>query len=263
MENIFDLASQCLHYPDIEEKLAITQHAGELQQENRLDFTSKTEPIAISATKFPKAPELRDPKSMPRRSFAAQEGVTALFHAIAHIEFVAIYLAWDMIYRFRGMPQAFYRDWLHVATEEALHFSLIRHFLNQRGVDYGDLPAHQGLWQRAEDTADDFLARLALVPRGMEARGLDVTPAMIEKCRAIGERQGQSILQRILEDEVGHVRIGSHWFQYQCQQQQVDIEQTYQDLILSYLKGKPKGPFNQKLRLQAGFSKAELHWLEN
>ena len=263
MENIFELASQCLHCTDIEEKLSVTHHARQLDQQKLLDLTSQAEPLSIAATKFPKFPELLDPKKMPRRKFTTAAGVVAFFHAIAHIEFIAIYLAWDILYRYRDMPEQYYHDWLRVADEEAQHFSLIRNFLLQKGVDYGDLPAHQGLWTRAEDTADDFLARLALVPRGMEARGLDVTPGMIEKCRDIGEQQGMEILTRILEDEVTHVSIGSYWFKYQCEQEQVDAEHKYQQLMLRYLKGKPKGPFNHALRINAGFSEAELNWLEN
>jgi uncharacterized ferritin-like protein (DUF455 family) len=199
---------------------------------------------------------------MPRRKFTTRKGLCAFFHAIAHIEFIAIYLAWDILYRFRGMPDQFYQDWLSVAYEESLHFDMIRQHLRSMGIDYGDLPAHQGLWDIAEETADDLLARLALVPRYLEARGLDVTPAMIEKFTQLGDQQSVAILTRILNDEVRHVQLGSDWFNSVCQQRKLDPEQTYRELVTSRLKGKPKGPLNKELRKQAGFSEAELTWLE-
>jgi len=185
------------------------------------------------------------------------------FHAIAHVEFVAIYLAWDILYRFRGMPEQFYQDWLRVADEEAQHFALIRTHLLAMQVDYGDLPAHSGLWDHAKDTADDLPGRLAMVPRCMEARGLDVTPALIEKFRILGDAASVAILTRILTDEVGHVELGSYWFKFVCQQRGFEAEAKYRELIDQYyVGGKPKGPFNRELRKVAGFSDAEIDWLE-
>ena len=191
------------------------------------------------------------------------DGVAAFFHAIAHVEFVAIYLAWDILYRFRGMPEQFYQDWLRVADEEAQHFALIRTHLRAMQVDYGDLPAHSGLWDHAKDTADDLPGRLAMVPRCMEARGLDVTPALIEKFRILGDDASVAILTRILTDEVGHVELGSYWFKFVCQQRGFEAEAKYRELIDQYyVGGKPKGPFNRELRKIAGFSDAEIDWLE-
>jgi uncharacterized ferritin-like protein (DUF455 family) len=201
---------------------------------------------------------------MPKRKLTAPEGVAAFFHAIAHVEFVAIYLAWDVLYRFRGMPTQFYQDWLRVADEEAQHFELIRVHLQTMNRRYGDLPAHGGLWDHARDTADDLLARLAMVPRCMEARGLDVTPALITKFKAQHDNASVTLLERILVDEVGHVERGSYWFNYVCQQQGFEPEVKYRQLIKQYyVGGKPKGPFNRELRIIAGFSNAELDWLEN
>jgi hypothetical protein len=154
-------------------------------------------------------------------------------------------------------------DWLQVAQEEAVHFALIRDHLRKYNIDYGDLPAHQGLWEHAQDTAGDILARLAIIPRCMEARGLDVTPTMIEKFRHINDQQGVNILERIYHDEQQHVQFGSDWFYYQCQKQQLNSDQTFQELILKYYKSKPKGPFNKQVRLKVGFSENELAWLEN
>jgi len=199
---------------------------------------------------------------MPRRRLETDAGKAAFFHALAHIEFVAIYLAWDIIYRFRGLPDNFYGDWLRIADEEAQHFALIRDHLLSLGLDYGDLPAHRGLWSHAEDTADDILARLAVVPRCMEARGVDVTPGMINKLQALGDEAGVKILTRIYQDEIGHVERGSYWFKHLATAQGFDSEQKYKELILGYYKGKPKGPFNREVRIIAGFSNNELDWLE-
>lgn len=187
-----------------------------------------------------------------------------LFFINTHIEFVAIYLAWDILYRFRNLPEAFYRDWLRIADEEAQHFELIRAHLQLLGLDYGDLPAHHGLWEHAVDTKGDVLARLAIVPRCLEAHGLDVTPSMLEKFNANKDHAGAAILSRILTDEIGRVERGSFWFHHFCKMQNLNPEQHYKALIARYYKGgKPKGPFNRELRIIAGFSNAELDWLEN
>ncbi len=262
MKNIFDLAARCLHQKSVDEKLQVTREAWQLLQQGYLDMSSRFPPLPIAITVFPERPVLLDPRNMPRRKLTTKQGIIAFFHAIAHIEFMAIYLAWDIIYRFRAMPDQFYRDWLRVAEEEALHFSLIQTRLRQFGVNYGDLPAHSGLWDVAVDTADDLTARLALVPRYMEAHGLDVTPPMIEKLKDLGDLQGVELLSRILHDEIGHVELGSYWFIFVCKQRCIDPEVHYKDLILSRLKGKPRGKLNRSLRKQAGFSDAELDWLE-
>jgi len=162
------------------------------------------------------------------------------------------------------LPDKFYQDWLQVAQEEAIHFNLIRTHLRKLGIDYGDLPAHQGLWEHAQDTAGDVLARLTIIPRCMEARGLDVTPGMIEKIAKLKDTEGVQILKRILEDEKQHVAFGSEWFNQQCQKRQLQPEATFKTLILKYYKNnKPKGPFNIEMRLQAGFTENELAWLED
>jgi uncharacterized ferritin-like protein (DUF455 family) len=262
MENIFAFAEFCLHHAEIEEKLAATHFAWAKLQAGELSFSSDLPVESIKLTQFPARPQLLPPRNMVRRNLNTPAGITAMFHALAHIEFMAIYLAWDIIYRFRGLPQQFYQDWLQVADEEAQHFALIRNHLRSFDVDYGDLPAHQGLWEHAEDTANDVLARLAIVPRCMEARGLDVTPGIIEKFKVLNDSDSVAILQRILTDEVGHVAFGSYWFKAFCLQQGVDSEQKYQQLLRQYYKGKPKGPFNKEMRIIAGFSTAELAWLE-
>ncbi|WP_027157334.1 ferritin-like domain-containing protein [Methylobacter luteus] len=264
MKNIFEFAEACLHRTDIDEKLALTHQAWQLLQTRRLSFNSDRPVLPILNVKFPERPQLLAPRQMPQRKLTNSGGVIAFFHAIAHVEFVAVYLAWDMLYRFRGLPDQFYQDWLRVADEEAQHFALIRAHLQTMQTDYGDLPAHSGLWEHATDTADNLLARLAMVPRCMEARGLDVTPAIIEKFKKLGDDKSVSILTRILTDEVGHVELGSYWFKFVCRQQGFESEAKYRALIRQYYKGgKPKGPFNREMRIIAGFSNAELDWLEN
>lgn len=262
MINIFNFAEHCLFDSDIEQKLKLTHQARQILDANRLSFQSTGEVLPIARTVFPAKPVLLMPRDMPRRRLDSLAGKAAFFHALAHIEFMAIYLAWDIVYRFRGLPEDFYRDWLIVADEEARHFAMIREHLMTLGVDYGDLPAHRGLWSHAEDTAGDILARLAVVPRCMEARGLDVTPAMIDKLGAMDDQAGVAILTRIYQDEVGHVERGSYWFNTLAKQRGCDPEKTYKEMILACFKGKPKGPFNREVRIIAGFSNNEIDWLE-
>ncbi len=262
MNSIFAYAELCLFNSDITHILTSNHQAQQLAQTGQLSFISDRPTRPIGETVFPDKPQLLMPRDMPRRRLDTQEGKAAFFHALAHIEFVAIYLAWDIIYRFRGLPEDFYRDWLRIADEEALHFGLIREHLLTLGVDYGDLPAHGGLWGHAEDTAEDILARLAIVPRCMEARGLDVTPAMIEKLQMLGDQAGVAILQRIYNDEVGHVERGSYWFNRLARQRNLEPEVCYKELILHYYPGKPKGPFNREVRIIAGFTHHEIDWLE-
>lgn len=264
MRSIFDFAESGLHGGERDELLALTHEAQRLALNNELRFESENTVRPIEQVRFPEHPNLLPPREMPKRKFHTQEGLAAFFHAITHVEFVAIYLAWDIIYRFRDLPEEFYRDWLKVADEEAQHFSLLRTKLQTFGVDYGDLPAHSGLWDLAQYTAPDLLKRLALVPRNMEAHGLDVTPPLIEKFKQLGDDNAVSILTRILTDEVGHVALGSKWFKWLCAEQNLDTESTYQSQLLNYYTKKGgglKGNFNREMRLAAGFSESELTWL--
>jgi uncharacterized ferritin-like protein (DUF455 family) len=181
---------------------------------------------------------------------------------VAHIEFNAINLALDAVYRFRDLPEAYYGDWLQVAAEEAYHFSLLRERLRELDCTYGELPAHNGLWEQACKTDHDVLIRMALVPRVLEARGLDVTPGMMQRLREVGDEPTIAILEIILRDEIGHVRIGSHWFRYCCAQRGLEPEATFRQLIREVLQGPLRGPFYTEARLQAGFSANELAQLE-
>ena len=209
----------------------------------------------------PAKPELRSHLDVPKRSPFTTEGLAALLHAVTHIEFNAINLALDAAWRFDGMPRSYYLDWLTVAAEEAQHFSLLRAHLQTMGYDYGDFPAHTGLWDMTEKTKCDLLARMALVPRTLEARGLDATPPMQAKLRKVATPQALravEILDVILHDEIGHVAIGNHWYRYLCTQRGLDPVAHYAVLARQYDAPRIKGPLNLEARLKAGFQAAEL-----
>lgn len=260
--NVFDTAARVLFDGcNIAEQLELTHQAWRAAQASQLDCSARPAPRPIIETRFPERPPLRYPRDMPKRKLSNAEGLQAFFHALTHIEFMAIYLAWDIIYRFRQLPFAFYHDWLRIADEEAQHFALLRAHLQSLGIDYGDLPAHRSLWDVAETTADDLLARLALVPRSMEARGLDVTPGMIEKFTQAGDQKSVAILQRILHDEIGHVRCGSDWFRHFCTERGFDAERHFMKLVTERLHSRPKTTPNRALRRQAGFTETEVDWL--
>jgi uncharacterized ferritin-like protein (DUF455 family) len=186
------------------------------------------------------------------------EGRAVLIHALAHIEFNAINLALDVIWRFANMPDKFYYDWLRVAQEECEHFGLLNQHLQTSGFQYGDFSGHDGLWEMAERTQDDVLARLALVPRTLEARGLDASPAVRHKLASGGDRAGAAIIDIILRDEIGHVAIGNHWYRWLCTERGLDPIKTYTELAATYRAPKLKGPFNIEARLAAGFDPAEI-----
>ncbi len=207
---------------------------------------------------IPDKPEQVSPLSVKRRAMNTPEGRAALIHALVHIEFNAINLALDAIWRFAGMPHAFYADWLQVADEEALHFSLLAEHLRGMGHVYGDFPAHNSLWEMAAKTAGDVLARMALVPRTMEARGLDATPQIRAKLMQAGDRAAGSILDIILRDEIGHVGIGNRWYGWLCEQRGLDPVASYEHLAAEHKAPVLRGPFNIPARQAAGFSEQEL-----
>jgi uncharacterized ferritin-like protein (DUF455 family) len=221
-------------------------------------------PLAASAPLpgRPQRPHLVPPGSVPQRSPYTLPGRAALLHAIAHIEFNAINLALDAVWRFPGMPQPFYLDWLRVAREEAYHFTLLREHLQTLGHDYGDFDAHDGLWAMTEKTRDDIVARMALVPRTLEARGLDATPLIQGKLTKAGDARAVEILDIILRDEVGHVAIGNHWYRWLCQREGLDPVAHYGVLVQRYDAPRLKPPFNRGARLAAGFTEAEIAYLE-
>ncbi|MFC7462846.1 ferritin-like domain-containing protein [Hydrogenophaga defluvii] len=229
-------------------------------------------PLDASATLTPAAalpgrparPRLLPPMQVPTRSPFTPEGLAALLHAITHIEFNAINLALDAAWRFPGMPAEFYRDWLRVADEEATHFGLLRDHLLSLGHPYGDFDAHDGLWTMCVKTQDDITARMALVPRTLEARGLDATPQIQAKLRKAGTPdalKAVDILDIILRDEIGHVAIGNRWYRWLCAQQGLDAIAHYRVLVRRHEAPRLRPPFNEAARRQAGFSTEELDYL--
>jgi uncharacterized ferritin-like protein (DUF455 family) len=206
----------------------------------------------------PVRPRLVAPAAVPRRSPATMAGRAALLHAVAHIEFNAINLALDAIWRFPGLPDAFYRDWLMVAGEEALHFTLLAEHLATLGCAYGDFDAHDGLWTMTERTAGDLTARMALVPRTLEARGLDAAPPMRARLAKAGDQRAAAILDIILRDEIGHVAIGNRWYRWCCKRDGLEPESHYPVLAERYRAPRLKGPFNVEARRAAGFTTTEI-----
>lgn len=260
--SLFDAARACLAATSPEEKVAATQAAAAAFRAGGLgvdDDAPAPEPIRMPGR--PARPRLVHPRELPRRGFGSKEGRAAFVHAIAHIEFNAIDLGWDAVYRFRGMPDRYYADWVQVADDEARHFTMLRGRLQAMGFDYGDFDAHNGLWEMAEKTAHDALARMALVPRVLEARGLDVTPGMIVRLRGQDDATAD-ILEVILEEEVAHVAAGSRWFRWCCERAGVDPGPRFRELLAEYARAVLHGPFNLDARSAAGFSDEELAALQ-
>ena len=229
---------------------------GDLSQDTTLD----TVRLFSAPVDIPGRPAIKlvPPAQLGLRSVHTLEGRAVLIHALAHIEFNAINLALDVLWRFAKMPDKFYYDWLRVAQEECEHFGLLNQHLQTLGFQYGDFSGHDGLWEMAERTQDDVLARLALVPRTLEARGLDASPAVRHKLASGGDRAGAAIIDIILRDEIGHVAIGNHWYRWLCTERGLDPINTYAELAATYRAPKLKGPFNVEARLAAGFDAAEI-----
>lgn len=255
-------AHACLRAATPEDKVALTFATADAFARGDLSLEDDTPPEPIRMPGRPARPVLVHPRQLPRRGFGSREGRAAFIHSIAHIEFNAIDLAWDAVYRFGGMPPAFHADWVGVARDEARHFVLLRDRLREFGHEYGDFDAHNGLWEMAEKTAHSGLERMALVPRVLEARGLDVTPAMIVKLRQLGDEATADILELILREEVAHVAAGSHWFGWHCERAGVGAASTFRRLLAEYGRGVLHGPFNLEARSAAGFSDEELAALQ-
>ena len=260
--NLFAAARTCLDATTCDDKVAATFAAAEAFARGELAPRGAADPEPIRMPGRPARPRLVHPRELPRRGFGTTQGLAAFVHSIAHIEFNAIDLAWDAAYRFRGMPDGFHADWVAVANDEARHFVMLRDRLRELGFDYGDFDAHNGLWEMAEKTGHSGLARMALVPRVLEARGLDVTPGMIAKLRALGDDATAGILETILREEVAHVAAGSRWFRWFCEREGVEPRATFRRLLREYAGGVLHGPFNTGARLAAGFDEDELRSLE-
>ena len=242
-------------------KVADTQALYAAWQAGGVSLDAATPVERIETPGRPERPVLVPPGDVAKRGYNSVAGRVRLAHAIAHIEFNAINLALDAVYRFRGMPQGYYADWLQVAAEEAQHFTLLNDYLLAQGSGYGAYSAHNGLWEMALKTDHDVMTRMALVPRVLEARGLDVTQAMIGRLQQAGDTALVDVLQVIFRDEIGHVRIGSHWFNYLCKAANIAGLETFRRLLAQYRQDKLSGPMDESARLQAGFSQSELDFL--
>lgn len=259
MSGLFEAAKRCIECAEPEAKVALTREAFGKLREGKLSLDNdgvQLEPIGIPGR--PAEPRLVMPRDVPQRGLGTDEGRAALVHAVAHIEFNAINLAWDAVYRFRGMPGDYYRDWVSVAHDESRHFTMLIARLAQLGHAYGDFDAHNGLWEMAVKTAGSCLARMALVPRVLEARGLDVTPGMIARLRSVSDDATADILGVILREEVPHVAAGTRWFRFCCEREGCDPDATFHALLAEYVPTGLRGPFNLDARRAAGFAEAEL-----
>ncbi len=262
MVNFQIQAVEALHESNPVQKCRLTT-ALQAELASAEDITTLiTDSASINTPGVPDKPELVHPRELSRRGSGTAAGRLALLHAISHIEFNAINLALDAAIRFRGLPEQYYRDWILVAADEARHYFMLADRLADFNAKYGDYPAHQGLWDMALRTAHDPLDRMAMVPRILEARGLDVTPAMIKQFEGAGDVQTAKILRQILREEVAHVEAGSRWFRYLCKLRGVEAEATWFERVDHYLKGDVRCPVNLEDRSRAGFNKTELEWLK-
>ena len=258
-------ALTCLMADSLDAKLSLTASVARQVLDGMLplDGVDSLPARRIDRPGRPQAPKLVPARQVAQRGLGTPAGRAAFIHAIAHIEFNAIDLAWDAVYRFQGMPPSFYLDWASIAADEARHFSLLNDRLKSLGHAYGDFDAHNGLWEMALATEHSCLARMALVPRVLEARGLDVTPAMIERLKRVDDQPTAEILEIILREEVAHVAAGSRWFHWCCERDGKEPDSTFQLLVKTHALGAVRGPFNRPDRFRAGFSEREIVGLES
>ncbi len=258
-----ELAYTVLTTADGREKTRISREAASLwfasaKEGDPLEIGDSTPPISPSR---PDKPELLAPNQVPRRRTGTEKGRIALLHAIAHIELNAVDLHWDIIPRFAHikMPHGYYDDWVKAADEESKHFNLLCDRLEAMGSFYGELPAHAGMWRAAKDTANDFMGRLAIVPMVLEARGLDVTPGMIDLFKKVEDKETTNALEIIYAEEVGHVAYGSKWFHFLCGRHEEDPKERFHGLVNKYFSGGLKPPFNDEKRAEAGLP-LDFYW---
>lgn len=265
MQNeLFSSALNCLQCTDVQSKLAQVDTLWRAWERGEITYEPASSPVVpITVPGRPDKPEMVSALAVDKRRLSTPEGRAALIHSLAHIEFNAINLALDAVYRFRGLPLAFYGDWLRVAAEEASHFTMLCNYLHTQGYAYGDFTAHNGLWEMAVITAHDPMVRMALVPRVLEARGLDVLPGIMHKLASSGAHEAVNILKVILQDEVGHVAIGNRWYAFFCQQRGLEPLATFRMLLREYNAPRLRGPLHTSARLAAGFTEAEMKMLED
>lgn len=256
-DSLFEHALAIVRTPDTSEKVELAKTAARAWFNHRLSKgrQSSITPMPDRPGR-PEKPELVPPRQMPKRRLGGPKGKIAMLHALAHIELNAVDMTWDLIGRYFHVaaPASFFDNWVRVGVEEAKHFELLDKRLQELGANYGDLPAHDGLWQAAQATGDNLLARIAIVPLVLEARGLDVSPSMIEKLRSLDDDASARILEIIYNDEKFHVAVGLKWFRYFCEQQGLVPEPTFQSLVRTHFRGHIKPPFNDKARSEAGLT---------
>ncbi len=258
-DRLQDVALQCLRTEDPDEKIQLTHALSRAWAAGRLRLAEAGSPVeAVPAPGRPQRPRLVSPRTLAQRGLGTPQGRQALLHAVAHIELNAVDLALDAVYRFRGLPVEFYRNWIDCADDEARHFVLVRDRLRALGADYGDFDAHNGLWEMACRTDGSLLARMALVPRVLEARGLDVTPGIIARLQAVGDLETVAVLEVILREEVAHVKAGTRWFRHACEQEGREPIATFLELVRTHMGAQLRGPFNRPARIEAGFLDEEL-----
>lgn len=256
---LYAAATECLATADPQEKCAKTRAYAAAFFAGRLPIDPESpSPAPIRFPGRPERPRLVHPKHLPKRGLGSLKGRAAFLHAIAHIELNAVDLAWDAVYRFRDFPPGFAEDFVRTADDEARHFQLLAARLAELGHAYGDFDAHNGLWEMAEKTAHSALARMALVPRVLEARGLDVTPGLIERLRDVGDEGSIAVLEVILREEVAHVAAGSRWFRWLCEREGLKPWPTFAGLVRAYGSQAVRGPFNLEARRAAGFDEEEI-----
>lgn len=249
-------ATMAIVATDLGRKTALAREAAARWRERRLSLRSPLDPPLPDRPGRPDKPELVPPRAVGKRSLHTLAGRIAMLHALAHIELNAVDLALDIVARFatEPVPHSFFDGWMMVADEEAKHFNLVRDRLRALGADYGDMPAHDGLWQAAHSTRNDLTARLAVVPLILEARGLDVTPALQEKMRETGDLESANVLRIIYEDEKGHVAVGAKWFRFFCAREKTDPAARFKELVRANFRGALKAPFNDIARAEAGLT---------
>jgi uncharacterized ferritin-like protein (DUF455 family) len=255
--SLADGARRVVETPDLEEKILVAHATARAWFGRGLSLRRRTGATPMpDQPGRPAAPVLLPPREMPRRAVGGTAGRVALLHSLAHIELNAVDLTWDMVGRFAHLqlPRSFFEDWVRVGLEEAKHFSLLRHRLAALDSFYGALPAHHGLWEAAESAGDDLAGRLAVIPLVLEARGLDISPPMIEKARAVGDEDTAAILEIIYRDEKRHVAFGAKWFRFLCDRERTDPEARFQDLVRRHFRGGLKPPFNDRARSEAGLT---------
>jgi uncharacterized ferritin-like protein (DUF455 family) len=259
--NTFELAFNALMCHNAIDKIKLVNQLHTLKGRLELNYQGEYLITPVKNPGRPIKPNLVRFQSIPKRD-KSDLGFIKTIHAICHIEFNAINLALDAVYRFQNMPDTFYQDWIQVAFEESQHFQLLNNYLIKLGYQYGDFDAHNGLWKMTHETDYDVLARMALVPRVLEARGLDATPKIQKRFKNSKFEKMVDILQVIFNDEIGHVKIGNTWFHTLCQQRNLDPMQTFDQLIQKHIGESLRGPFNIEARKLANFSKKELDYLQ-